>query len=111
MREIKSTHDSFLSQKEELTNLRENYRKDVETLQTQLNHVTEEANERKERFENALKRWIREFAFASSREKQMQIARTNVNVGHIAMQQLGHRVVETWCDGIVRTVIPVSRSA
>lgn len=101
MEEVQQAETSYKSQQAELSSLRANYREDIDLLRGQLTQLTEEASRRKERVASALTRWIREFAFCSSREKLLRVARMDVTVGHIALQQIGHRVVETWNDGVV----------
>ena len=38
---------------------------------------------------------------SAATERQQQVLRGNVRVGSVVLQQMGHRVVETWREGNV----------
>lgn len=57
--------------------------------------------EYKEKSTKALQSWIVKYASVNASEKRQNLARKNVDVGSVELQQMGHRVVETWKEGDV----------
>lgn len=98
---IASKEQSLATQQEEMLSLKENYKKDVETLKGQLLALQSENQEFKDNSRKALEKWIRNYAFALLYKKQDQVIRDDLRVGSVVLQQMGHRVVETWREGSV----------
>ena len=101
MQSFQSKEQSLATQQEDYQSLKENYRKDVETLKGQLTALQNETQDYKENSRKALEKWIRNYAFALLYKKQDQVARNDLRVGTVVLQQMGHRVVETWREGNV----------
>lgn len=96
-----SAQNTFESQQEEIAHLKDDYKQAVDNLQTQLTQVTKESQEYKEKSSKALQTWITKYAFAVSSEKRQAAAECDVRVGSVVLQQMGHRVIETWREGDV----------
>lgn len=97
----KTAQNTFESQQEEIAHLKDDYKQAVDNLQTQLTQVTKEAQDYKEKSSKALQNWIMKYAFSVSSEKRQIAAECDVRVGSVVLQQMGHRVIETWREGDV----------
>ena len=81
--------------------MKEDHKQSLESMQAQLTQTTKEMQEFKEKSVKAIQTWILKFAFLQASEKQEKIAREDVRIGSVVLQQMGHRVVETWREGDV----------
>ena len=73
----------------------------METLKGQLAALQNESQEYKENSRKALEKWVRNSAFPLLYKKQDLMVRNDLRVGTVVLQQMGHRVVETWREGNV----------
>ena len=87
--------------------MKEDHKQSLDSIQAQLAQTTKEMQEFKEKSVKSLQTWILKYAFLQASEKQEKTARDNVKIGSVVLQQMGHRVIETWKEG---DVVPVRLS-